>query len=106
MNEQSQDKVVNCIAKMLSEFFVITNDPYLGATEYNKKKSELKSLSPNKRVKRVHELVTNEARQRFKLYPKKIADSRMEIDLWNQADKTAYEIHLGVKVSYFLQKIQ
>lgn len=85
MNVRSQEEVVNYITNMLSEFFVITNDPYLGATEYKK----------NVTSKQIHDLVTKEANKRFKLSPKKIGDFQMEIDLWNQTDKIAYEILLS-----------
>ena len=84
---QSQEEAINYITKRLSEFFVITNDPYLGATEYKDKK--------NVTSKYIHDLVTQEAKQRFNLSPKKIGDFQMEIDLWNNTEKTAYEISLS-----------
>ena len=43
----------------------------------------------------IHKLVTIEAAERFNLFPKKIGESKMEIDLWSEKDKIAFEIILG-----------
>lgn len=85
MNQQSQDVVVKYINNLLIKFFVVTNEPYLGATDYKENMSS----------KLIHDLITKEASKRFKLSPKKIGDFQIEIDLWDQTEKIAYEILLS-----------
>lgn len=82
---------------MLSEFFVVTNSPYEGATDFKREHPLLRAFSGNaiKMTFRIHETIIGEARKRFGLYPKKIGKSRLEIDLWNEKQNIAYEIVLG-----------
>jgi len=92
---------IKYISTRLSEFFVITDDPYKGATDFNRKhplfaeltqkeKREGKRMSPL-----IHKLITEEANKRFGLVPKKIGKSKLQIDLWDEHAKTVYEIVLG-----------
>ena len=45
MQNQAQKNIVDYISRRLSEFFVVTNDPYDGATNYYKAHEMLKPFS-------------------------------------------------------------
>ena len=92
-----ESPVITYISDSLSEFFVVTNFPYEGATDFNKEHPLLTAFSKNpiKMTFRIHETIMNGVRERFGLYPKKIGESRLEIDLWDDEHGIAYEIVLG-----------
>ena len=95
------NKVVEYISNRLSEFFVVTDDPYKGATDFNRKHPLFAELSKREKEsgKRmsplIHKHITEEANKRFGLVKKRIGKSRLQIDLWNEQQKIAYEIVLG-----------
>ena|SRR4030066_2573981 len=95
------EKTAEYLSKKLSEFFVVTNDPYRGATDFNEKhplfagltereKKDGKRMSPL-----IHRSITEEANKRFGLDSKGIGKSRLQIDLWDEHKKIVYEIVLG-----------
>jgi len=95
------EKVIKYVSNQLSEFFVVTNDPYKGATDFNRKhplfaKLTRREMKNGKRMSPlIHKFITEEAKKRFGLEPKTIRKSRLKIDLWDEHQKIAYEIVLG-----------
>lgn len=92
--------VVEHISKRLSEFFILTNEPYEDAADFNREHPLLKQFSRKdkldgiKLANEIHKNIIDEVRNKFSLHPKKIGKSRLEIDLWDEQQKIAYEIVL------------
>ena len=95
------DDVIRYVSKRLSEFFILTNKPYDGATDFDRENHLLKRFSREdkrdgvKLVDVIHKIVIKEVGDKFSLYPKKIGGSKLEIDFWDENEKIAYEIVLG-----------
>ena len=87
--------IIDYISERLSEFFIITHSPYEGATDYNRKHILLKEPSGRKLSPRIHKIIEDEVGAKFNIYPKRISTSKLEIDLWDSKQNTAYEIVLG-----------
>jgi hypothetical protein len=95
--EVHSSSVIDQISKRLSEFFVLTNVPYEGSTDFNREHKLLKAFSknPNKMTIMIHKAIVDEMKKKFGLFPKKIGQSKLEVDLWDSKRNIAYEIILG-----------
>jgi hypothetical protein len=93
------NNVIGYISKRLSEFFILTNNPYMGATDFNREHPLLKEFSRKDKKNgkiltfKIHEIIKNEIEKEFSLYPFK--KGKLEIDLGDKNQHIAYEILLG-----------
>jgi hypothetical protein len=94
------ERIIRHISDRLSEFLVVTDDPYAGATDFNRTHPLFSDLRNGDRTGQrmspiIHREVIGEISDKFSLSSKKVGTSHLTIDFWDEQCKIAYEIVMG-----------
>lgn len=84
------EKIKEFIKKEIGLYFITNNKKYEGSTEYKDKTKSGIKISAS-----IHKKVSDKVEKEFGIKSKKIKNTKLEIDLWDEKEKTAYEIVLG-----------
>lgn len=99
--DNKNEEIINHIKSKLRAYFIEVNEPYPTATEYNYSHTDFaefteKDKNNGKKLSiKIHNIIREEVEKKFGLAPKKLPGTKMEVDLWDENNKFAYEILLG-----------